>query len=599
MRPTRIITVLIFFFASASQIKAQPGTTLITGTVSEKANVELTIYKKGNSRSEMVATYKISPASPDFAFAIPIEKNASYFLQINLMKQGHRRLELDKGFNFPLPIQPGQNLSINITPSLLDMTKKKGVEIKNNTQYRNISFVSGNMSNSNINVGPGPISLQKAESGELISVTSFNTSKTNKRFQLAIPVKEEGFYYVSSLRFRCRVYLKPADELELNINASTGEYDLINGSEENRWMEKWQKLSLPITDYGYFRNTFQNDSLNLDKYISTYEKLQPAIKDFKSLDKTSNDHFNKLFSLSVDVDNEFAPLYLLSRLPVKGTNKFASNKEIKEPPVFYKQFIQPGKFNDAKILEMGEAMSYINLYQKLNFAFMPESERKKLWREDKLKIIMDVITNDTLKAFFLKDQMESVEVNNLSEFRSIYQPFEKYTSPTAVKEKYQQVYESFIGDTAFIGKSSYNFSLPDTSGRMVSMKDFKGKVIFIDVWATWCGPCRGQFPFLKEIEEEYKDNKDIVFVGISTDKMKDKQKWINLIQKENLQGVQLLDDFGKAFGRKYQIMSIPRFLLIDKQGSWIEIRCPMPEAKEELKRYLDKALKENPMTLNR
>ncbi|HET9276935.1 MAG TPA: TlpA disulfide reductase family protein, partial [Flavitalea sp.] len=146
---------------------------------------------------------------------------------------------------------------------------------------------------------------------------------------------------------------------------------------------------------------------------------------------------------------------------------------------------------------------------------------------------------------------------------------------------------------------SYNFSVPDTSGQLVSMKDFKGKVIFIDVWATWCGPCREQFPYLKEIEEEYKNNQDIVFLGISLDKLKDKQKWLKLIQKENLTGLQLLDDFGKSFGQKYDISAIPRFLLIDKQGKWIEIRCPKPEAKEELKRYLDKALEENPMTLNR
>ena len=244
-------------------------------------------------------------------------------------------------------------------------------------------------------------------------------------------------------------------------------------------------------------------------------------------------------------------------------------------------------------------MNFINLYQKLNFAFIPEAELKKLWREDRMNIMMDVITNDTVKAYFLKEQMETNEVNNLSEFRSIYEPFEKYTFPPIVKKKYQQVYEGFIGDTVYIGKSSYNFSLPDTAGRMVSMKDFKGKVIFIDVWATWCGPCRGQFPYLKQIEEEYHDNENIVFIGISTDKLKDKQKWLKTIEKENLGGVQLLDDFGKAFGRKYQIMSIPRFLLIDKQGKWIEIRCPLPEAKEELKRYLDKALEENPMTLNR
>jgi thiol-disulfide isomerase/thioredoxin len=122
------------------------------------------------------------------------------------------------------------------------------------------------------------------------------------------------------------------------------------------------------------------------------------------------------------------------------------------------------------------------------------------------------------------------------------------------------------------------------------MKDFKGKVIFIDVWATWCGPCKEQIPHLKELEKEYRNNKNIVFVGISLDRAKDKQKWANLIQKEKLPGVQLLDDMGSAFGRKYGITSIPRFLLIDKQGNWKEVRCPRPESKKQLKKYLDEAL---------
>jgi thiol-disulfide isomerase/thioredoxin len=443
------------------------------------------------------------------------------------------------------------------------------------------------------------ISLQKVVDGSLVPVAGFNTTKTNKRFQLALPIKEEGFYYVSSLRFRCRVYLKPSDELELNINPLTGEYDIIHGSEENQLVGKWQKLSLPITDYGYNRSVFQNDSLDLEKYISIYKSLQPAIKEFKATSKLSNEHFNKLFQLAIDVDNEFAPLHLLSCLATKKNNKFVSaSKMINEPPAFYKQFIQAEKFNDANILEVGEGMSYINLYQKLNFAFMPEAERKKLWKENRLKIMMDGIANDTVKAYFLKGQMEINEVNNLSEFKTIYQPFEKYTFQPAVKRKYQQLYEGFIGDTAYIGKSSYNFSLPDTSGKIVSMKDFRGKVILIDVWATWCGPCREQFTYLKEIEEEYKENENIVFLGISLDKLKDKQKWLKLIQKEKLVGIQLLDDFGKSFGQKYGISAIPRFLLIDKQGKWIEIRCPKPEAKEELKRYLDRALQENSLTVN-
>jgi hypothetical protein len=72
---------------------------------------------------------------------------------------------------------------------------------------------------------------------------------------------------------------------------------------------------------------------------------------------------------------------------------------------------------------------------------------------------------------------------------------------------------------------------------------------------------------------------------------------MRLIQKEKLQGVQLLDD-SKTFREKYGISAVPRFLLIDKQGKWIEIRCPRPDAKEKLKRYLDKALQGNSLTAN-
>lgn len=605
MKYVRIIVSVVVLAIYVAPAKAQPGSTLISGIVAEKENLELAIYKTANKRTEMQAEYKVFPASPGFAFVIPFEKGAQYKLVVTLMKQGHRRLEVDKRFDFPLQVQAGQNLLMKIIPSRL-ATANKGIAINNTTRFPDVSFVSGNLVNSTMG---GPITIQRVENGHMISVAKSNTNKTNKRFQLAIPVKEEGFYYVSSSRFRCRVYLKPADQLELSINAMSGVYELINGSEESKAMEKWQKLSQPITDYGYNLSVFQNDSSELNKYILTHQKLQPAIADFKVSNKLSNERFNHLFDLAIDLDNEYAPMYLFSKLTSRRGYKISSsNIKFDDPHLFYKQFMQPKKFSDAGILGIGEAMSYINLYQTLNFGFMDFVKAKslsdgkdiistRLWREDKMRIMMNAIANDTIKAFFLKDQMEINEVNNLSEFRSIFQPFEKYTFPTVVKEKYHQVYEKFIGDTAFIGKSSYDFLLPDTSGRMVSMKDFKGKVILIDVWATWCGPCRGQFPYLKEIEEEYRDNKDMVFVGISTDKIKDKQKWLKTIQKEKLAGVQLLDDFGKAFGRKYEILSIPRFLLIDKQGNWIEIRCPMPEAKEELKRYLDNALQENSLTV--
>ena len=82
----------------------------------------------------------------------------------------------------------------------------------------------------------------------------------------------------------------------------------------------------------------------------------------------------------------------------------------------------------------------------------------------------------------------------------------------------------------------------------------------------------------------------MVFVSISTDKIEKKDAWLDLIQKEKLGGIQLIDDFGKAFARKYGIMAIPRFMLINKQGRWIEISLPRPSDKNNLKKYLDEAL---------
>lgn len=256
----RIISLMILFIVLCVFANAQPGTNLITGTVTESANVELTIYKTLNKKTETLAEYKVYPGSPDFAFVIPTEKDASYKMAIRLMKQGHRRLELEKGYTILLPVKTNQNLSIKITPSTLDEAKQKGVEIKNNSQSTDVSFVSGNLVNWKFG---GEIGIQRVVDGELVSVASFSTPNTNKRFLFAIPVKQEGFYYVTSMRFRLRVYLKPADHLELNVNAFAGEYEVINGSEENRLMDKWQKLFLPATQYGYNISVFQSDTINL------------------------------------------------------------------------------------------------------------------------------------------------------------------------------------------------------------------------------------------------------------------------------------------------------------------------------------------------
>jgi thiol-disulfide isomerase/thioredoxin len=580
----------IAFLSIVTGASAQRNTHFVSGHISEKGLVELQLKRVVNKSSRPIAEYKISPNNSDFAFAIPADTGVTYQLQVNIMKQEGRHAKVHKGFTLPLPLNSEQNYTLKVTPSKLNEAKKTGWELKQEKASSSVAIINGKVLGPIVRSGM-QVSLQQVEDGAMVVRNTVQTDSEGA-FEMACLVKKEGFYYLTTPRCRVRVYLKPADRIRVDIDNKTGNPVLLSGSRENEILHQWQQLILPITSYGYNLNLFSTDSIDLNEYIRTYEKLKPAIAAFPSNINNTSAPFVKAFTNARDIDGQLAPIYFLlykSAKKVKGWQPLP--KDFNEVPASYKQFIQPGKFSNASVLRIGEALQFMNLYTKLNMALVPEQERKAWTQSDKLKWMMSQISNDTLKSVFLKSQLEQLEVNNLSEFIETFEPYKKYAKSGDVKAKYQSIYNLYIGDTAYIGKSSYNFTLPDTTGRMVSMKDFKGKVVLIDVWATWCGPCKAQFPFYKEIEEEYKDNKDIVFVGISIDRATDREKWLKMIQKEKLGGLQLLDDTGKAFADLYEINAIPRFLLIDKQGKWIEIRCPRPELKEELKRYLDKALK--------
>ncbi|ETN95863.1 TlpA family protein disulfide reductase [Zhouia amylolytica] len=116
-------------------------------------------------------------------------------------------------------------------------------------------------------------------------------------------------------------------------------------------------------------------------------------------------------------------------------------------------------------------------------------------------------------------------------------------------------------------------------GGTTSLKDLAGSYLFIDVWATWCGPCRKEIPYLKELETKYHD-KNIKFVSISIDRQKDRDKWKQMIKDENLGGVQLLadKDWESSFVQNYLIKGIPRFIILDPQGNIIDYNAPVPSS---------------------
>ena len=153
------------------------------------------------------------------------------------------------------------------------------------------------------------------------------------------------------------------------------------------------------------------------------------------------------------------------------------------------------------------------------------------------------------------------------------------------------MYESTASANKLKGKPSPDFNYENYKGGKTKLSDLKGKYVYIDLWATWCGPCRAEIPHLQKTEEKY-HGKNIEFVSISIDQAKDYEKWKKFVADKNLGGVQLFadKDWQSEFVTSYGVTGIPRFILIDPKGNILESDAPRPSS-AELQTQLDALLK--------
>lgn len=139
------------------------------------------------------------------------------------------------------------------------------------------------------------------------------------------------------------------------------------------------------------------------------------------------------------------------------------------------------------------------------------------------------------------------------------------TNPPAELLKITDVYYQRAAKMAR-GTAASDFTAQDSTGKTVTLADFKGKVVYLDFWATWCGPCRKEMPHSKELVKKYKDNKDIVFLYTSVDK--DKNAWLKFLNdnEKGFGGTHIWAGTNKSINEAYQISGIPRFVIIDRNG---------------------------------
>ena len=115
------------------------------------------------------------------------------------------------------------------------------------------------------------------------------------------------------------------------------------------------------------------------------------------------------------------------------------------------------------------------------------------------------------------------------------------------------------------GQAAANLSLPDQDGKIVSLSDLKGKVVLIDFWASWCGPCRHNNPHLVKLYNRFHEQGLEIF-GVSLDEEQD--SWKKAVRHDKLNWIQVIDDKGwqSSAASLYGVDMIPSSFLIDRRG---------------------------------
>lgn len=184
-----------------------------------------------------------------------------------------------------------------------------------------------------------------------------------------------------------------------------------------------------------------------------------------------------------------------------------------------------------------------------------------------------------LIAAYAAEYVDFYGIRNMEEMLSVVNAY--VTDPSA-KAIFLASYDKW--DLTSPGRPSPDFRAEDTEGKVHTLREFRGKYVYIDLWATWCKPCKEELPHLKELEQKFK-GKPIVFLGLSIDG--NRAAWEERVKSGELAGVQLLLGRRSDFQQAYRIEGIPRFILLDPEGKIVNndmLRPSSPDIEEVLKR---------------
>ncbi len=397
----------------------------------------------------------------------------------------------------------------------------------------------------------------------------------NGTFADTLRINEDGFYDMYVGRERTGIYLEKGKNLSVNLNADefdetlkySGDLANINNFLAAKYL--WNERNLD------FKEVFSMDEESFLNQLNTNQKnIDSLYVAFKISDNN--------FKTKLAEEDRYSRSIMLENFN-DAHRYYSGDQNFKVSDTFY---------DDLKNINYNDTLAYRNstAYQNLldaHFTRLANEEAIVTGNNNQTITYLKKVDKE-LPNGYAKDKIMSTYLQfGLKPDASLDEAYSIYKNSSTNPENLAKITEHYNKlKTITEGSPSPTFNFENHKGGTTSLADLKGKYVYIDVWATWCGPCLREIPSLKEVEKDY-ENKNVQFVSISIDEAKDYEKWKEMVNEKQLGGIQLMADnnWKSKFVEDYAIMGIPRFILIDPDGKIVSADAPRPSDPELRKTF--------------
>jgi thiol-disulfide isomerase/thioredoxin len=403
------------------------------------------------------------------------------------------------------------------------------------------------------------------------------------KFIIQVELEKAGIYSINLSNQSIQLFIIPGDRISLIADQRTlSTSALFKGdhAKENNYLVLYENLKT-TTEPQDFQMFFTQPE---DDFIKAVEERTASLNASQQEYQKKNGPFDEFFAEMISEEVAFDAAVMKMNYPIYFEYLLPDSNIILSDT--YDSFLQNLEIDSEDNLMIPSYKNFIMMY--LEFKTKSDTSDLKITRNiNKFNNISKLFQSEQVKNLLYYTLMLEMLETSVNDASLLMDQFILLQTNIKYKEEIQNMYNSW--SDLIKGKTSPDFTCVTHTGKTVTLQNMKGKLIYIDIWATWCGPCLREIPYLEKLQEKYGDRDDIIFMSISIDE--DKNAWTTMLKQKNMKGLQLYADtqMHSKMVNDFLINGIPRFIIIDKAGKIWNATAPRPSS-EEVIQEIDLAL---------